>query len=335
MLTTVVAGRVYRFSHVVGSATELSLPSSLAIGQDSVVYVVNRGSEGNSSSRVSKLTIGAPGDEEFVCDFVKHGDGDGQAIWPSSVALDSEGNAYVADEWLHRISVFDKDGTFLSNWGTQGTGHGKLNRPSGMALDQEDDLYIADSHNHRIQKFTKNGTFLATFGEEGSGEGQLNLPWGITVDNQGNVYVADWGNHRVQKFSSDGVFLSSFGTFGSGVGELNYPTDVAVDGDGDVYVADWANHRIQIYSSDGDFITSLIGDAQELSKGGQQQVDANPDIVKARRRVNSLEPGWRFLFPTAVAFDKAKSRLIVADCQRYRLQIYIKDKDYVDPQFNL
>ncbi len=339
MITTVVAGRVYNFSHAVGrgqaTGTGFQLPTALDIGQDSVVYIVNRGSEQNYGSRVSKMVVGAPGDEEFLCEFGGFGEKDGNVIWPSSVALDREEYVYVADEWLHRISVFDKDGTFLSNWGTQGTGDGELNQPSGMAFDQEDNLYIADSHNHRIQKFTKNGTFLAKFGEEGSGEGQLNLPWGITIDNQDNVYVADWGNHRVQKFSSDGTFLSSFGTFGSGVGELNYPTDVAVDGDGDVYVADWANHRIQIYSSDGDAITSLIGDAHQLSKWAALSVDANPDMQKARRRVKSLEPEWRFLYPTAVAFDATKSRLIVADCQRARLQIYIKDKDYVDPQFNL
>src|SRR5207253_10506395 len=34
---------------------------------------------------------------------------DGAFFWPTSVALDSQGNAYVADEWLNRISVFTKD----------------------------------------------------------------------------------------------------------------------------------------------------------------------------------------------------------------------------------
>ena len=335
MLTTIAAGRVYSFSHAVGGVTGFSLPTSLAIGRDSVVYVISRGSESNFSSRVSKVAIGPPGDEKFLCEFGKHGDTDGQTIWPSAVALDKEENVYVTDEWLHRIAVFESTGTFLGSWGTHGTGDGELNRPSGMVIDPEDHLYIIDSHNNRIQKFTQNGTFLSTFGEEGSGEGQFNQPWGVTIDNQGNIYVADWGNHRIQKFSSDGAFVGSFGTFGSGVGQLNYPTDVAVDDDGDVYVADWANHRVQIFASNGDFITSLNGDAHQLAKWAQLTVDANPDIMKARRRVKSLEPQWRLLFPASVAFDKAGSRLLIADCQRYRIQIYIKDMDYVDPQFNL
>ncbi len=339
MLTTIAAGRVYNFGHVVGHGTIAGpgffLPMALAIGQDGVVYVISRGTEYNFYSRVTKLTIGSPGEEELLGEFGEYGEGDGRLIWPSSVALDWEGNVYVADEWLSRISIFDKDGNFLDKWGTPGEGEGEMNRPSAMAFDQDGNLCVVDSANNRVQKFTKDGNILASFGEEGSDEGQFNLPWGLTIDNHGDIYVADWKNHRVQKFSADGTFLASFGAFGTGVGELNHPSDVAVDGDGDVYVCDRANNRVQIFGPDGEFITSLMGDAQQLSKWAQQKVAANPDVIKARRRVKSLEPEWRFYQPTAVAFDNAESRIFIADCQRYRLQIYIKDKDYVDPQFNL
>ena len=39
--------------------------------------------------------------------------------------------------------------------------------------------------------------------------------------------------------------------------------------------------------------------------------------------------------PTAVAFDNVENKITVADTQRSRLQIYIKEEDYVEPQFNL
>ncbi len=339
MLTTIASGRVYNFSHVVGTVrgtgNGFHVPTALAIGQGGVVYVVSRGSETAFFTRVSKITIGGPGEEEFICEFGQYGERDGQTTWPTSVALDREGNVYVSDEWPHSISIFDKDGNFLDTWGMPGQRDGEFNRPSGMVFDREDNLYVVDSANNRVQKFTKDGTFLAKFGEGGTGEGQFNFPWGITIDNQGDIYVADWKNHRVQKFSPDGTFLAIFGTFGTGAGELNHPSDVAVDGEGDIYVCDWANNRIQIFGPDGDVITSLIGDAQEISKWARLRLEANPDMIKARRRVKSLEPEWRFYYPAAVAFDEAESRIIVADCQRGRLQVYIKDQDYVDPQFNL
>jgi hypothetical protein len=58
-------------------------------------------------------------------------------------------------------------------------------------------------------------------------------------------------------------------------------------------------------------------------------------MMKARRRVKSLEPEYRLCFPTAVDFDPDTDSVIVSDSQRNRLQIYKKVRDYVDFQSNL
>jgi hypothetical protein len=58
-------------------------------------------------------------------------------------------------------------------------------------------------------------------------------------------------------------------------------------------------------------------------------------MEKARRRVKSLEPQWRFCFPTAVGFDPATDSVIVDDSQRNRLQIYKKVRDDSDFQGSL
>ena len=344
MLTQVVAGRVYDYSHAVGG-NFMPLPIEVALGAGDVAYVLSRQYEQISDvpwnrtgllTRVGKYTIGTvPGDEERVSEFGSYGDGDGEFIWGAGIALDSKENVHVTDEWLGRVVVFDKDGSFIRHWGSPGGGDGEFHRPSGIALDQQDGAYIVDSLNHRVQKFTGDGKFIAKWGSLGSGEGEFNSPWGIAIDAEGSVYVADHKNHRAQKFTPDGEYVASFGSYGTGRGQLNRPSDVAVDPDGDVYVCDWANNRVQAFGPDGKFITSLIGDAQQLSKWHQEQVDANVDVIKARRRVYTLEPEWRFAFPTGVVFDPEKSRLIVADTQRGRLQIYNKVKDYLEPQFNL
>jgi len=235
-------------------------------------------------------------------------------------------------------------------------------RPAGLAVEKSGNIIVVDSGNNRLQVFKPDGTFVGKCGRAGSGDGEFNQPWGITLDKDGNIYVADWKNHRVQKLSPEGKFLMKFGQYGKieepegayavtmfgpyvaageetkgypTPGALNHPTDVAVDTDGDIYVADWGNHRVSVFDSEGKPICNLIGDAQVLSKWGQQTVDANPDMAKARRRVRSLEPQWRFCFPTAVEFDPASDQIIIADGQRNRLQIYKKVRDYSDFQANL
>ena len=251
-----------------------------------------------------------------------------------SIALDKDTNVYVSDEYLHRITIFNKEGEYVSHWGTNGSGDGELDRPAGLAI-RDDVLYIVDSRNHRVQKLTKDGRFLLNWGKLGSGEGEFDSPWGITLDQDGDVYVADHKNNRVQKFTSEGRFLAQFGSYGTGRGELNRPSAVTVDPDGDVYICDWANDRVQLFNSEGKFLTSFVGDARELTKWAEAVVGTNPGAVKRRREVKNMEIEWRLAMPTALAFDTSNHRLLIVDTQRNRLQIYNKLKEYAEPQRNL
>ena len=349
MLTRNVSGRVYDYSHTVGRGAVTGQgfvqPTDVVTGKGDTVYVLCRGVEAISEvpwnrtglgARIGKYTIGtAPGDEVFLTEFSKYGNGDGQFIWGAGIAVDNNENVYLTDEWLNRVSTFDKEGSFLGHWGSTGDGDGELNRPSGIGVGPEDDVFVVDSMNHRVQKFAKDGKYLAKWGTLGSGEGEFDSPWGLTVDAEGYVYVADHLNHRIQKFTPDGGFLAAFGSYGRGRGQLYRPSGVAVDPDGDVYACDWGNSRIQAFGPDGKFITSFTGDAQRLSTWQQQNVDANIDVFRARRRVYTTEPEWRFALPTGIAFDAGKGRFFVTDPQRNRLQIYNKLEGYLEPQFNL
>ncbi len=292
----------------------------LALGPDGRIYVVNRGSDFNpTSKRVTVLTF----DEEYVCQFSQSGEEDGDLVWPTCIDLDSRQNVYVTDEWLNRVSVFDKDGAFLTRWGVTGSGDGELNKPSGIALDKEDNVYLVDSANNRVQKFTNEGKYLGKWGEAGNGEGQFNLPWGLTIDSVGSVYVADWRNDRVQKFTAEGEFLAAFGSTGNGVGEFNRPTDVAVDKDGELYITDWGNDRVQVLTPEGRHITTFVGEAT-MSKWGQDKMNANPDMVKMRNLVRDSSIEARLWGPKAVEIDE-EGRIIIVDGYRYRLQVYQKD----------
>ena len=333
MLTRTVSGRTFTFSHSIGrlanAGAGFRLPVDLATAPGDVLYVLNRCVE-YRQARVTKCTM----DQEFLLEFGRTGAGDGEFLEGTSIAIDDDENVYVVDEALNRISVFDKDGDFLGKWGEPGSGDGELSRPWGLAFDKDENLWIVESGNNRVQKFTKEGKYLAMWGEEGTREGELNMPWGITLDDKGDVYVADWYNSRVQKFNPEGQYLMSFGSPGSGKGELHRPSGVAVDEEGDVYVVDWGSNQVHAYGPDGSYLTTFLGDAHQLPKWGQMTVDANPDFLKGRNRVKSLEPESRFCYPSAVKFDRQR-RIVITDVQRGRIQIYIKEKDYVEPQFNL
>ena len=332
MLTTVAAGRVFDYNYCIGmyamNGQGLWTPQDFALGSGGIIYIINRGVE-EVGQRISRVTL----DHDFLGQFGGFGAGDGQFIWPVSIDLDKDENVYATDERLNRVSVFDKEGKFLSKWGTPGSGDGEFNGPSGMAFDADNNLYIVDSQNHRVQLFTKDGKFISAFGSQGSGQGELDTPWGICVDAKGDVYIADWANNRVQKFSPDGKFLVQFGSADAKAGDLDHPSGVAVDSEGDVYITDWSNHRVQVYGPDGKFVTSLVGDAQTPSPWTQTYIDANPDIIKARRRAN-MEPEWRFRRPVAVNVD-ANDRIFVLEAARHRLQIYNKVKDYEEHSINL
>ena len=360
---TVASGRCWQYSHYIGrqggAGTGFGQPVGVATGKNGVLFVANRG----GSCRISKVTV----DEEFIAEFglstAQANPFGGPAIqqdapfvWLTAVALDQDENLYATDEWLNRVTIFDHDGEVVKTWGEAGEGEGQLNGPSGLAFDSQDNVWIVNSKSSRIQKFDKDGEYLGGFGRQGSGVGELDLPWGITIDNNGDIYVADWNNHRIQKFSPDGTHLLTFGsekrtgvaadggtpyshTYMSHIDvnprDLNHPTGVAVDGEGDVYVVDWMNERVVIFDSKADPITTLRGEASGLSNWAEMSIAANPDMEKAIRRVKTPEIQNYFRMPVGCAFDQDNNRLLVCDTLRSRVQVYHKDNDYLDPQFNL
>ncbi len=324
-----IRDRVFSYRNCVGrlavNGEGFLCPVDLALGSNDVAYVVNRSFEYRPDGlRVTKCTLG---DGEYLGEFGSGGEGEGQFVWPTAIALDSDENVYVADEWLNRILIYDKNGKFLRSWGKAGSGDGELNGPAGLAFTSGNDLFVVDSRNHRVQKFTADGRYLEQFGSFGKGLGQFNLPWGIGLDRDGQVYVADWRNDRIQKFSSDGS-VTAFGSSGSGAGQFNRPSGVCVDNDGDIYVADQHNDRVQVLTPQGRFVTSLTGNA-DMSKMGVKQLQANSDMIRQRALALVNDGGaWEraLSFPATVKAD-AQNRIAILDMGRYRIQVYEKSRN--------
>ena len=335
-MVTQVAPITFQYSHTIGrqevrSGNGFFMPVAITRDPENRLYVLSRGSETPAFFPCKRVTVFTV-DEEFIEDYgqkIPPEEADpatcpnGSFMWPSSVALDSEGNTYVTDEWLQRVSVYKPGQGWTDMWGAKGSAEGEFNKPAGLAFDKDDNLYLVDSYNHRIQVYTKDGKFQFAWGSQGDGDGQLSYPWGIDIDHNGDVYVTDWRNDRIQKFAPDGTFLMKFGSSGDGDGEFNRPTGVAVDKEGIIYVTDYKNDRLQVFNPDGTYITQLKGEAG-LSSWARERVVIDPITVKGRMMATDLEEREKaFHGPIAVEVDD-EGRVFVVEVARARLQVFRK-----------
>ena len=130
---------------------------------------------------------------------------------PTGVAVDAEGNVYVADQLNHRIRKITPEGLVSTLAGsTEGFRDGsgasaQFNYPVDVAVDTEGNVYVADWQNHLIRKITAEGLVSTLAGStvgfrDGIGtSAQFNRPSGVAVDTEGNVYVADSDNNRIRR----------------------------------------------------------------------------------------------------------------------------------------
>jgi len=230
------------------------------------------------------------------------------------IAIDKEGNLYIALLMQHKLCVYSPQGKLLREIGKDGMGDGELRYPSDIALASDGTLYVADSGNHRVQQFSLEGKFLAKWGGYGKEPGQfgghtkpenvIGGPNCLAFDSQGNVYTTEAGG-RVQKLTAAGKPVLAWGDNEVGPGhfggtftgfknrkvDLEGPIFVRVDEQDRVWVSAVCG-RVQQFSVEGKF---LRGFGEEGTKPGQ------------------------FYAPHCMAFD-SKGHLYVTDAFNHRIQ---------------
>jgi DNA-binding beta-propeller fold protein YncE len=169
--------------------------------------------------------------------------GAGMFVFPHGIAVDKDGNVYVADAdgkngKGHIVVKFSPDGKVLMTLGKPGMpgdAPGYFYRPSAVAVAPDGTIFVADGHggdsNARIVKLAPDGKLIKSWGKKGSSPGEFNEPHGIALDSAGRVFVADRVNSRIQIFDPDGKFLAEWKQFGR-------PSAVFIDKDDVIYVAD-------------------------------------------------------------------------------------------------
>ncbi len=250
--------------------------------------------------------------------FDRPPEGDLKPSPPSGMVWTPTGELILADDFNHRIQVFDAQMKLKTCFGQKGKQPGEFQYPKGIALDAEGHLYVTDSWNHRVQKFDLEGNFIQAFGEFGEGPGQMNEPWDVLVEPGGRIVVVERYNHRLQFFSAEGRSLGWMGAratvfedelaFIYGTSEaafprpaFEFPTSIARDSSGHFYISDSANHRILKFDSEWN---------QILAFGKQGE-----------------EPG-QFQYPMHVVVD-AQDLLYVADLNNDRIQKFTPEGVFI------
>src|SRR5439155_1556238 len=156
---------------------------------------------------------------------------------PSGVAVDSEGNVYVAEGDVNVADAFNNTirkvtpagvvttlaGLAGSSGSADGTGSAaRFYKPFGVAVDSASNVYVADTYNATIRKVTPAGvvtTLAGLAGTPGSADGtgsagRFYYPDGMVFDREGNVYVADAVNLTIRKVTPAGVVTTLAGLAG-------------------------------------------------------------------------------------------------------------------------
>ncbi|MEY3014725.1 MAG: hypothetical protein RIT45_3460, partial [Pseudomonadota bacterium] len=207
---------------------------------------------------------------------------------PRGVAVDLQGNVWVADYGTHAIRRITSKGVVSTAAGGLGSGFAdgsgataRFTNPTDVANDGKGGVYVADRSNHRVRHVTAGG-LVTTFAGNGSatykdGTGtaaSFYYPEGIAYHGASStIYVADTYNHRIRKIEANATVKVFAGngsaTYKDGTGtaaSFYYPRGIAVDGKGRVWVADSYNHRIRRIEANG-AVTTVAGSSVGFAEG--------------------------------------------------------------------
>jgi DNA-binding beta-propeller fold protein YncE len=137
-----------------------------------------------------------------------------------SIALDIDGNLFVADVMNHVIRKIDWNAGIVTivagqaqSAGYSGDGgpatQARMNGPMDMEWGPDGRLYVAEKYNHVVRAIdldagtisTVVGTGIPGFSGDGgpATQAQIDSPHGIAFDAAGDLYVVDTNNHRIRK----------------------------------------------------------------------------------------------------------------------------------------
>jgi uncharacterized protein (TIGR03437 family) len=264
---------------------------------------------------------------------------------PYGLALDAQGNLYIADLGNARVRRIGADGTITTVAGggslpAGGVNDGSpatllaLSAPRNLAFDHSGNLYISDFGGARVYMMTPLGSLVTAAGTGNAGisgdngpasQAALNHPAGLAFDPQGVLYIADSGNHLIRRINL-GVITS--------YARAATPSGLTFDESGTLYVADISAGDIAEIPSSGPVSTIAVAalDLSYSSGLGLYASTGNVVVAAGGRVPVTLAGGGNFAHgdngpaalarlnhPAGVSTD-ASGNIYIADRDNHRVR---------------
>lgn len=196
--------------------------------------------------------------------------------YPMDVAIDAQGNLYIADGGNYRIRKVAADTGIITTIAGNGTWaycadsedplKACFGQTTGIVTSPGGSLFIADAFNAVIYELTAKGRLEryagdGVVGSRGDGgpalKASFNSPWGIDFA-RGTLFIADSSGNRVRSVADNvaGTVAGRGGFFCcDGMravrASLDNPRGGTLDKDGNLYIADTYNHRVRVVRASG------------------------------------------------------------------------------------
>jgi MBG domain (YGX type)/NHL repeat len=164
----------------------------------------------------------------------------GGLAYPTAIAIDTNGTAWVADNYNSRVTLLSSTGNPLS--GANGYTSPSLAFPVAVAVDANHNGWIANPEDDTVTKVSPDGTQFNTYACCIGASG-------VAIDQRANVWVANYYGDSISQLDSSGTIISS--GYSDNKASIWHPQGIAVDGSGHVWITNYL----------GDSITELAGSA--------------------------------------------------------------------------